>query len=253
MGFVSITTAIAVGLFIALLAIWQKKRQITRAKQYRLSYIQLLAKLDQITTQLTIQGGFAKEISDNVVLDYYESTLRIFETLLEAIKHLPPFATEGNLLSSAYFLARECSERAAKIEQAFLEFRSGKEVSPELFTSSSTTPTRATSMGCYFCSRPFVADKFSQVRVRVENEVKQVTACKVCKEELETTKKIKVLYFMKEGKPVHWSEVSDYTPAEDFWNINERKPVRKVRHLELVSTSPNPQKIGSSDQESPPL
>jgi hypothetical protein len=42
---------------------------------------------------------------------------------------------------------------------------------------------------------------------------------------------------MKEGRQVHWSEVKDYSPSEDFWNINKRDAIRKTPKLELVFSS----------------
>ena len=67
----------------------------------------------------------------------------------------------------------------------------------------------------------------------------QANEIKGLQHELEATKKVKVLYFLKEGRPVHWAEVSDYHPSEDFWNINHRDAVQKVRHLELIQTPPD--------------
>jgi hypothetical protein len=94
--------------------------------------------------------------------------------------------------------------------------------------------------GCYFCSRPVLANRFSQVKVKIDGQVKEVMSCKICKEELESTKKVKVLYFMKDGHPVHWSQVPDYKPSEDFWNINkpgQPQAVQKTRKLELVRST----------------
>ena len=42
---------------------------------------------------------------------------------------------------------------------------------------------------------------------------------------------------------MHWSEVTDYSPSEDFWNINRRDAVHKTRRLELVHTQPDPQRL----------
>ncbi len=240
MGFVSIASAVAIALFLGLLAVWQRRRQVMGAKKYRLRYIQLLAKLDRVTGQLTEYEGIFRKFKNPLLLDYYESTLRIFETLLEALKQVPPFATDPKELDAAYFLALDCSDRASRIDQGLKELSSGRPFDGSLLEPPRTEKKTLAPLGCYFCSRPFVEDRFSQVRVRIEDEVRQVTACRVCQEELETTKKIKVLYFMKDGKPVHWSKIADYVPAEDFWNLNQRQPVRKSRHLELV-TSQHPE------------
>lgn len=248
MGFVSIASAIAVSLFLGLLNLWHRRRQVFGAKRYRLRYIQLLVKLEQVTGQLTEYESLFKAIKNPVLFDYYESTLRIFETLLEALKLVPPFATDPKDLDAAYFLALDCSDRAYRIDHGLKSLASGHPLDGSIFQLKSGEPKKQQTLGCYFCSRPFVQDRFSQVRVRIESEIKQVVACKVCQEELETTKKIKVLYFMKDDKPVHWSEIEDYVPAEDFWNINQRQIVRKTRHLELVTS----QLQSSGDEETTP-
>jgi hypothetical protein len=58
-------------------------------------------------------------------------------------------------------------------------------------------------------------------------------ACEYCREELRTTKKIKVLHFQKDGKTLHWSQMPGYRPSRDFWNLNERKTLAP-RKLEIV-------------------
>jgi hypothetical protein len=234
MGFVSIIAAFCIALLWATIFIWQKKRQITQAKAYRLKYVQLLALLEQTTDRLNSLSRSSSLIGDDRLVTFYESTIKIFETLLEAIRHLPAFSAELAQIKSAWILAEDCSERVSKIEVAFKSHLEGASLPDTFFDILPKNGKLASKIGCYFCSRPFVQNRFSMVRVRVETEVKHVAACHICKEELETTKKIKVLYFMKNGKPVHWSEVEDYTPIEDFWDINKRNPLRKERRLELV-------------------
>src|SRR5262249_11693130 len=106
--------------------------------------------------------------------------------------------------------------------------------------------SKAVASGCYFCSRPVVANRFSLVKVKIDGQVKEVSGCKICKDELESSKKVKVLYFMKDGQPIHWSEVPDYKPSEDFWNINQQSaaggpkaaaPTPAKRRLEIVKSA----------------
>lgn len=237
MGYVSIIAAFCVSLLWALIFVWQKKRQITHAKAYRLKYVQLLALLEQITDRLNLLGQSLPTSIDPKLITFYEGTLKVFEALLEAIRHLPGFSTEISQVKSASILAEDCSERVLKIESGLKSFLDGKPLPESFFDDSLISRKKQTRNGCYFCSRPFVKNAFSMVRVRVEAEVKHVPACHVCKDELETTKKIKVLYFMKNGKPVHWSEVDDYMPIEEYWDINKKNSRGRERRLELVPTA----------------
>lgn len=238
MGIVSIITAGCVVVFWGLIFIWQKKRQVTQAKEYRLKYVQLLALLDQTTIRINDQSMKIQKLRDIRIIGYFESALKIFETLLEAMKHLPAFSLDSSQIRSAFILAEDCRDRIAKVDVGIKLVEEGQLVPDSFFELFQKVESPQKKLGCYFCSRPFVQNRFSIVRVRIESEVKQVSACAICKEELETTKKIKVLYFMQNGKPVHWSQVEDYTPMEDFWNLNKRSPMRKERHLELVTNQP---------------
>lgn len=248
MWWVPLTTAIALGLLVAILHMWHQRRQLGGAKSYRARFVQLVAQLDTVTTSVNQLGGQVRQVKDSKLLDYYEGTLRILETLLTAVRRIPPFGTEPSQLDSAFFLVRDCRHRVGRTQQAFQDALRGREVRlEELYGQSDLGRAGSKALpeptGCYFCSRPVIASRFAKVKVKIDGEIKEVTSCKVCKDELESTKKVKVLYFMKEGKPVHWSEVADYHPSEDFWNINKRDAVMKTRKLELIYTQSEPKRL----------
>ena len=242
MWWVPLTAAAGLGLLVVVLHLWHQQRQLNETKSYRARFIQLVAQLETVTASVNHLGEQAKAIRDVKVLDYYESTLRILETLLAAVRRIPPFGAESSSLDSAFFLVRDCRQRVGRTQQAFQDALRGKDVKLEALYGRGKS-AKVQPSGCYFCSRPILAGRFSQVKVKIDGAVKEVTSCNVCKDELEATKKVKVLYFMKDGNPVHWSEVSDYVPSEDFWNINKRDAVMKTRKLELVHTQPTPRKL----------
>ncbi len=240
MWWVPLTTAAALGLLVFGLHFWHQRRQRNEAKSYRARFIQLVAQLETVTNSVNQLALQLRQIREPKLLDYYESTLRLLETLLAAVRKIPPFGSDPAALDSAFFLVRDCRQRVGRTHQAFQDAVRGRAVKIDELYGSSGPPKKQPSSGCYFCSRPVIASRFAQVKVRIDGVVKEVMSCKVCKEELEATKKVKVLYFMKDGKPVHWSEVGDYSPSEDFWNINKRGAVQKTRRLELVHTQSDP-------------
>lgn len=242
MWWVPLTTSIALGLFVVALHFWHQRRQLDDAKSYRARFVQLVAQLDTVTASVNQLAKQLTQIKEPKLLDYYESTLRILETLLAAVKRIPPFGTEPTVLDSAFFLVRDCRHRVGRTQQAFQDAMRGRDVKLEDLYGAAKTKDEAAA-GCYFCSRPVIASRFMQVKVRIDGEIKEVTSCKVCKDELASTKKVKVLYFMKDGKQAHWSEIEDYHPSEDFWNINKRDPIMKTRQLELIVTRPEPQRL----------
>ncbi len=235
-----LTTALAFGLLVVALHFWQQRRQMSEAKTYRARFIQLVAQLDTVTHGVNQLATHVKQVKETKLLDYYESTLKILETLLAAVRRIPPFGEDPGALDSAFFLVRDCRARIGRTHQAFQDALRGRDVKFEELYGHGKSPM---STGCYFCSRPVVENRFSQVKVKLDGAIKQVMSCKICKDELESTKKVKVLYFLKDGKPIHWSDVGDYLPSEDFWNINKRDTILKTRHLELIHTQPGPEAL----------
>lgn len=239
MWWVPFLAAVVLGVVVLALHALQQSRMVRDSKSYRGRFIQLVAQLDTITRAVNGLEPQARATKDTRVLDYYEGTLKVLETLLTAVRRIPPFGSDPSGLDSAFFLVRDCRERVGRAQQAFQDAASGRPLRLDAAAEKSKGAKKADKQaralaGCYFCSRPVIADRFAQVKVKIDGEIKEVTSCKICKDELESTKKVKVLYFMKEGHPVHWSEIGDYKPSEDFWNINKPQPVQKTHRLELV-------------------
>jgi len=229
MIWIPLIAACLLALCLGAVHLWHERSQRNTARVYRARFIQLVSQLDSITIVVNNLGGHASRVKDSKVLDYYESNLRILETLLMSIKRLPPFGSVPGHLDPAFALAKDLRDRVQRTQRAFRSALLGKEVKLQELVGAV-----GASSGCYFCSRPMISNRFSKVKVKIDGDVKDVVSCKICRSELETTKKVKVLYFMKNERPVHWSEVTDYVPSEDFWSINKRKPVRKETRLELV-------------------
>jgi len=243
MWWVPFLTAFIVGMLMLALQALQRRRTRTGAGTYRARYVQLVSQLDASTVMANQMASYVRELKDEKLFAYYEGGLRILETLLSVVCKLPPFDENPEALDSALFLAKDTHSRLLRTQEAFRDGLAGRKVRYDKLYEQSASAEIAIK-GCYFCSRPYMVDRFSNVRVKIDGQTKEVVSCNVCKEELAHTKKVKVLYFLKDGKPIHWSDVSDYQPTEDFWNINKRGGIRKMRRLELVHSVPaGPEKI----------
>lgn len=242
MWWIPLASAVALGLLVLVLHYWHQRRLQLETRTYRARFVQLIAQLETVTSTVNRLEAYLRQVREPKLLDYYEGSLRILETLLGAVHKLPPFGSDPSQLDSAFYLVKDCRLRIGRTQQAFQDALRGREVK---FEELYGHPKRASveQAGCYFCSRPVMPSRFSKVKVRIDGGIKEVMSCQVCREELETTKKVKVLYFMKEGRPVHWSLIPDYHPSEDFWNINKRAPVHQTRKLELIHSRPNPKKL----------
>ena len=239
MWFIPLIAAIVVGAVMVCLHFWQQKKQSRLATTYRGRFVQLVAQLDTVTHTVNQLATHVRQVREPRLLEYYESTLRVLETLLTAVRRIPPFGSDPSTLDSAFFLVKDCRGRVGRTHQAFQDALADRPIRWDILLGRGDG-TVTHPAGCYFCSRPVISGRYADVKVRIDGEVKQVLACKICKDELETTKKVKVLYFMRDGKPVHWAEVTDYQPSEDYWSINKRETVRKTPKLELVRSDLQP-------------
>jgi len=224
-----------------------QRRQASGAKAYRRRFIQLVAQLELVTTNVNQLGLQVHQVKEPRLLDYCEGTLRILETLLGAMRKIPPFGTDLGTLDAAVFLVKDCRQRVARITKAFAAINRGEEPNlNELFMGEAQGQGKSglKVTGCYFCSRPVIVERFAEVRVRLDGAAKDVISCKTCRDQLSTSRKVKVLHFIFQGKPLHWSQVPDYKPSEEFWGINKtgdplaagltKLSPAKARHLVLV-------------------
>ncbi|MBM4251059.1 MAG: hypothetical protein FJ146_03735 [Deltaproteobacteria bacterium] len=239
-----ITAAVVIGLGY-LLYTWQRQRQVSGAQAYRKRFLQVVTQLETVTKGVTDIGNSLQTLQVRLgtrypswikLFDYYEATLALCETVLIATRKLEPFGTSPSALDSVLFLIRDLRERVGRLELVVRQMIGGELPDLGILQVQADGPLTSVVKGCYFCSRPVIADKQTEVRVRLDGQLRQVHGCKVCRDELTSTRKVKVLHFMIEGQPVHWSQVNDYRPNEDFWSINQEQSDVTKRHLVLVTS-----------------
>ena len=233
-GWIPLVTAAVLSILGMGLYSIQRHRQEAGAKAYRQRFVQLVRQLDTVTSVVNDLAEGLKFVNDSRVLDYYEGTLRLLETLLGAVKKVEPYGTNLAALNSAAYLIRDLRERVGRLQSVFQRVINREPLDINELKGVDGDMSLPQVKGCYFCSRPVIVERIAAVKVRIDGQIREVVGCKICRDELSTTKKVKVLHFMQEGKPLHWSLVNDYQPSEDFWNINKREPVQPKRRLELV-------------------
>lgn len=234
MWWLPLATAAVIGIGLWILQLLQQKLRRRQTETYRAKYIQLISQLEGLTVSANRMESFAASCKDLKILDYFESCLRVLETLITAVARVPAFGGELSQLSSGSFLVKDCRQRFQRLSRSLTEESRGKAVDHDFLYGRGKDKGKSPSIGCYFCSRPPVSNQFSHVRVKIDDQVREVLSCNVCRDELQFTKKVKVLFFMRDGKPVHWSEVPGYQPSEDYWDINQQKPIRRETKFELI-------------------
>ncbi len=204
-----------------------------RASAYRRRYVQTVAQIELAVVKLNSLGNLVPHVRNGRVLDDYESALRMMETLLTALNRLPNFGTDRQVLGQVLPMVRRVD---MKIEETYRKFKRSIEERPMLahLLPQYQTETTPPAEGCYFCSRPFMRAYFKAASIKVEGIKLKVYGCHICIAELKATKKIKVLYFMEKGRPVHWSLCEGYKPMEQYWDLNRRKPSYQTPAIELI-------------------
>lgn len=226
-----------IGALVSIYFVFQHKRELKTVKTYRGKYIQLVAQLENITYGVNQLAPYVPQVKEEKILDYYESSMRMLETLLLAMKKIPPFGYDASVLNSAFYLVKDLTKRLERIKVAFGDDLKKKNVDLDKLYARAK---KKIDLGCYFCSRPAMGSGFAKVKVKIEGKPKEVLSCRVCRAELKASKKVKVLYIVKDGKTLHWSESHEYSPSEDYWNINKRENKAKARKLELIVSRVEP-------------
>jgi preprotein translocase subunit YajC len=208
---------------------WRRQK----GNQHQRDHFQdLLRHLDEVTYLANHLGGRIVSVKNPTLLAHYEKSLKLVEGLLQTIHRLKFGVLNPANLNAAFFLAKDCKVRLQRLKIGIKNELEGKPIDNDWSLENSR---QRKDLACYFCSRPFMSGSPYLVNVKLDGVVREVSSCGICQKELKDTKKVNVLHFVKEGKTVHWSEVEDYFPSEDFWNINQKKPsIQKTTQLTLV-------------------
>jgi hypothetical protein len=230
LGFAAIL--IGFGLTLMVRGYWLG-RYPQRAWSYRRRYQQLISRIDMAVMKLNTLGNLVPHVKNARVLDDFESCLRMMETLLTALTRTPNFGFDPKLITQVYPLVKRAE---GKIDETYRKFKRSIEERP-LFAGLLARwqeETAVPAQGCYFCSRPFMRAYFKPATIRVDGILLRVYGCHICVAELRARKKVKVLYFHEQGRPIHWSLVDNYKPIEQYWDLNRRKPSYQTPKIELV-------------------
>lgn len=224
--------SIALGTALVLRGFWLS-RFPKRAYSYRRRYQQIVARIEFAVLKVNTLGNLVPHVKNARVLDEFESCLRMMETLLTALTRTPNFGFEPKTMDHLGPLMKRVE---AKIDETYRKFKRSIEERP-MFSGLLQRWQQETSLpaaGCYFCSRPYVKDYFKEASIRVDGIELRVQGCHICVAELKARKKVKVLYFQQEGRPVHWSLVDNYKPMEQYWDLNKRRPNYQTPEIECV-------------------
>ena len=150
-----------------------------------------------------------------------------FEQLLESISKVQRFGEDLRSISQSYAVVDSFERRARKLYLALVAIAESSVLSDQ----GDTVPESI--CGCYFCSRPLVRSKMSEVGLALGGAKIRVRACNWCFGEIKTRGKTRVLYFSYGEESVHWSKVDHYSPEKDFWKL-DGSGVLDGRKLRLI-------------------
>jgi hypothetical protein len=179
-------------------------------KRYRTG----LGELDQTRKQLIQLLDAVSKSNNGTILKSFEKLVSDFERILLRFRDLPRFSTDLKTLDSILKLVREIKQRGSEMQLHLAELLSHQ---------SPTSSEKMSAKGCYFCSSPPVRTALKSTKVKIDAKVVTVDGCETCRTALKNGKKIKVLFFQKDGQQVHWSDLDEYRPSAEYFSINAGK------------------------------
>ena len=210
----AITTLLTLGLAII---IWRNDQPRP------LNFVDLVARLDAITARATAMAKLAEHVTDPELLKKYQASLIKIENTLSSFSRLNSPLIDLNTLKGFERLTRDCQRSLKSSETALKKHLRQKSINyKNLFQWKPKEGVK----GCYFCSRPNDAPGLKSVKSRIHGVTIRVWGCEVCCNQLRKNRKVKVLYFLINGQPIHWTQVRGYQPSENFWGLNspQKKP-----------------------------
>jgi hypothetical protein len=235
-----LASATSLGICLILAYRWQQKMRLLAIQSYRNRYRQLVAYFEHLTLAANEMGSQIEQVKDDRVLRTYQECLERLERLLRKMKATSPFGRSPDSLETVLRVTNDLRRRMHSVQQAFREHLS-LPTETGLAEGKQAT-TEGDDRHCYFCSRPRIGASsrdFRQSKIQLHEQEKRVWGCKTCCDELEATGKVRVLFFRRDGQPVHWRQVDDYQPAEEYWSLNDAKKKGRMTHLEVVRPNQN--------------
>jgi len=189
----------------------ESKDSAASSVQFFKRYRGALGELDQARKLLIQLLDSVSKTSDVSILKSFEKLVSDFERILLRFRDLPRFSTDLKALESILKLVREVKQRATEVQMHLAQ------LNPNIGASDQE---RLSAKGCYFCSSPPVRTPLKSTKVKIESKVVTVDGCETCRNALKDGKKIKVLFFQKDGQQIHWSELDEYRPSAEYFSIN---------------------------------
>jgi len=197
---------------IALLLLRQQE-WFSRAKSRELScdFSGLLERLEALRERALFVEQQVIVARDMKKAERFESWLGLYETLLKVMIDTDELQLRPDQIRLAFYLTEQCEQKLAALDA---------DLSVGALPKKTGAPLRSVPdldfRGCYFCSRPFRGFNLKQARVKLDGKVREVISCETCVNDLRSRKKVKILFFLIDDKPVHWSKYSAYDPVRHF-------------------------------------
>lgn len=209
---------------------WDGKRAQRSVRKYRARYRKMIHRIDSLVKDANqIHQMMGSQFTPSHIR-HFERALVTLDLLLVATRELGPWEEDLHYLDSVAKLADQASRELSslKSQKNFGRFWYTDVLRDKI---QDVSPT-----GCYFCSRPFDIRTFEQVRIKIDHKKGYVFGCAVCRERLHSAKKVKVLFFEKDGKQAHWSELADFVPSQHYFGLNQTDVPMNKTGLRLITS-----------------
>ena len=236
---IPVAIAIVIALVVSLAYLFAGIKEKNSSPTSDAAFKSLMVTLESCSKLAHKHGREAKSIKDESLLEAVESAVAMLEVITSTTKKVRNSDNDLYRIRSLQMVSQKCLLRLEKLSPAIEKVRAGKPV-PASILKSLTMPK-----GCYFCSRPFDLITFKIVKVKLEKKKAEQYACPTCRKQLQNKKKLRVLHFMNEGKPTHWSETPNYKPESHYYSLNGDFSEHKKPVLALVYSEKSDNNNGS--------
>lgn len=215
-------SALVIAGMMIFLHFWNQSHASARSLSYRSQYLMLLTVAERIVQKVNQLAPVSEHVKEEKLLDLFEGSIRMLENLLGSMRRLPQFGRDMVEVRAGLIMAKECESRVDRVYETFKTSLQGSPFDWSRWLPAWKGPDLLELKGCYFCSKPPHIDSFKQVKTKINGIVITVWGCQSCRDELKATGKAKVLYFTRNGQPVHWNHVKEYQPSKDYWDLNKK-------------------------------
>jgi hypothetical protein len=188
-----------------------KGRLFTAINSFCLKVIK--QKINHLAHNLSKKQDQVISTSNAKIAEYFEKAVNILADL--TTHTLKQKSWTRQTLSETFSCLDECTLMSQRIKRALEQLKQ---------TSNSPPPPLVKKhilrSYCYCCSKPIFRFLKDRLFVVFDDHRKYLPACHTCHQRMQQEQSLNILHFVEKEQRKHWSQVDNYLPNWEFWQLN---------------------------------